>query len=149
MKPLAMYHNPIESVKTLVDIDRLVDSFFGNRGLDQNYNLPAVDIRETDSSYIIEAEVPGLNEEDIEVNLNGGTLCIESVKNHTDEKKNDEGNYVIRERRLQSFSRSFKLPDNADTGAIDADFKNGLLSLNVKKRTEAQKRVIDIKKKSA
>jgi HSP20 family protein len=83
--------------------------------------------------------------EDVSVNLDGGTVTIESKKDETVEKKDKkEKAFVLRERRSRSFSRSFKLPENADPDAISASFKNGLLTLTIGKRTEAQKKTIQI-----
>ncbi|MDR2864647.1 MAG: Hsp20/alpha crystallin family protein [Spirochaetaceae bacterium] len=152
MKSGTMYY-PVDSVKTLVDIDRLVDSFFGtNQRLNRENTVlghfPLVDICEKSDSYVLEAELPGYNENDVEVNLNGGTLTIESKKDESLEKQDEAGNYVVKERRIQNFTRSFKLPENADPSSIEADFKDGLLCLTIKKRTEAQKKIIEFKKKS-
>jgi HSP20 family protein len=149
---LALYRP--NNFNPLMDIDRLVDSFFGNHGLDHGLSaaLPPVDVRETPDSYVLEAELPGYTEGDIEVHLDGGTITIESKKDDKAEKSVNDGaggNYLIRERRRDGFRRSFKLPETADLGAIEADFKDGLLSLNIKKRTETQKRVIEIKSKAA
>jgi HSP20 family protein len=146
-----MYH-PMESVRTLVDIDRLINSFFdhpgeakqGNAGLS---GYPLVDVRETDSGYFFEAALPGYDEKDVEVNIDGNSLTIESKSGQNTEKKDAEGSYLLRERYIESFSRSFKLPDNADPSQIDANFKNGLLTLEIKKRAESQKRAIAINSK--
>jgi HSP20 family protein len=110
----------------------------------RSFNLPSVDLRETDNAYVLDAELPGYDEKNIEVHVDGNRLTIESkqVEEHTD--KADRCNYIIRERRSRAFSRVFQLPDNADSKAISAVFKNGVLSLEIKKQTEAQKRVIQI-----
>ncbi|MDR1232576.1 MAG: Hsp20/alpha crystallin family protein [Spirochaetaceae bacterium] len=105
--------------------------------------IPAVDVEETDKSYVLEAELPGFAMEDVSVNLDGGTVTIESKKDETVEKE-DKKNLVLCERRSRMFSRSFKLPENADPDAISASFKNGLLTLTIGKRTEAQKKTIQI-----
>jgi HSP20 family protein len=114
-----------------------------------------VDIRETADAYVLEAELPGHDEKNIEVHVDGGVLTIETKTEEKAERnvspdtheKAAEARYVIRERRSVSFSRSFKLPENADLEAITANFKNGLLSLEIKKRAEAKKRVIQIENK--
>jgi HSP20 family protein len=116
--------------------------------------LPVVDIQECDKAYILEVELPGYDEKNIQVHVNNSTLTIESKQEEQNQKETAEksetekqkGAYVIRERRLASFSRSFTLPDNADPEQISAGFKNGVLSLEIKKRPEAQKRVIQIEK---
>jgi HSP20 family molecular chaperone IbpA len=149
MNKIALYH-PMDSVRTLLGIDCLADSFFGNQGLDRTggaFRYPAIDIRETGDAYVLEAELPGYSEEDVEVNLDGGRLTIESKKENAAEKQDET--FLIRERCARNFTRSFKLPENADLTSIEAAFNDGLLSLEIKKRTEALKRVIDIKKKVA
>ena len=138
----------------LSDFDRYMDSFFGDNFLtpsDRVFSrLPSVDVRDTEKAYILEAELPGYDEKDIEVHLDNNTLTIQS--SHVEEKKEDSNskeadrNYLIRERRSSSFSRSFKLPENADPEGITASFKNGILSLEISKKAEAQKRLIQITK---
>jgi HSP20 family protein len=124
-----------------------MDSFFGDDFLtpaDRIFNrLPAVDVRETEKSYVLEAELPGYDEKEIEVHLDNYTLTIESKKEDVKKEEKHE-NYMIRERRSSSFTRSFKLPENADPEGISAVFKNGMLTLEIAKRAEAQKKVIQI-----
>jgi HSP20 family protein len=106
--------------------------------------MPAVDVRETDSAYVLDMELPGYDEKNIDVHVDGGNLTIESRQ---EEAKNDDkaaGTFILKERRINSFSRSFKLPENADSESVSASFKNGILSLEIKKRAEAQKRSIQI-----
>ena len=150
MKALTLYR-PRVLENALSDFDRYLDSFFGDSFLspsDRIFNrLPSVDVRETEKSYILEAEVPGFDEKDIQIRLDSNNLTIESRK---EEEKNEEPaadrNYLIRERRISSFNRSFKLPDNADPEGISASFKNGILNLEINKRAESQKRMIQITK---
>ena len=107
-------------------------------------HIPAVDVRETENSYILEMELPGYDEKKIDVHLDGSNLTIASKKETEEENKTDEnsGNFLIKERQIDSFSRSFKLPQNANPEAVKAAFKNGVLSLEIKKRAEAQKKAI-------
>ena len=148
MKALTLYR-PSVLENALSGFDRYLDSFFGDSFItpsDRIFNhLPTVDIRETDKAYVLEAELPGYDEKDIAIRLDGNTLTIESKK---DEEKKDESdaNYLIRERRLSSFIRSFRLPENADPQGVSATFKNGVLSLELNKRAEAQSRLIQISK---
>jgi len=157
MKTVTLYRpNGTNSVleKTLSGFDRYLESFFGDNFLtpsDRIFNrLPSVDVRETEKTYVLEAELPGLDEKDIQVRLDGRNLTIESKKveekNEEGTAKDSEGNYLIRERRFSSFSRSFKLPENADPEGVSASFKNGILSLEINKRAEAQTKVIQIAK---
>ncbi|MDR2136373.1 MAG: Hsp20/alpha crystallin family protein [Treponema sp.] len=155
MKALTMYR-PINLGDALSDFDRYLESFFGDSVLtpaERIFNrLPAVDVREKEDAYVLDAELPGYDEKDIQVHVDGGNLTIESRQNEEKERKENgkdgkdakNGAYLIRERRTSSFSRSFKLPDNADPEQVSATFKNGILSLEIKKRSEAQKRLIRI-----
>ena len=151
MKALSLYR-PRVLENALGDFDRYMDSFFGDNFLTQSdrvFNrIPAVDIRETEKAYVLEAELPGFDEKDIEIRLNGTYLTIESRKAEEKNAENtaSEGNYLLRERRYSSFSRSFKLPDNADPEGISASFKNGILFLEIGKKVEGQQRVIQITK---
>ena len=133
----------------LSGFDRYLDSFFGNNFVapsERIFNrLPSVDVHETEKAYILEAELPGFDEKDIEIRLDGNNLTIESRK--AEEKSEEkEKNYLIQERRISSFSRSFKLPENADGEEVSASFKNGVLSLEISKKAEAQARLIKISK---
>jgi HSP20 family protein len=153
MKAVTLYR-PLTIEKALEDFDRYMDSFFGESPLTPAYKanfLPAVDIRENEGSYELEAELPGFDEKNIQVHVDGGVLTIESKQEEESERnvspkkdKNGESKYLIRERRSASFSRAFKLPENADTNAISAVFKNGILILDIKKSPEARKKVIEI-----
>jgi HSP20 family protein len=143
MKTVTLYR-PFTIEKALEDFDRCMDSFFGESPLTPAYKakfLPAVDIRENENAYELEAELPGCDEKDIQVHVDGGVLTIESKK---EEARDGEPKFLIRERRNVSFSRSFKLPENADVSGISAAFKNGLLTLEIKKQAEAQKKIIQI-----
>jgi HSP20 family protein len=146
MKAVTMYRpNTIQNA--LSDFDRYFESFFGDSLLAPATkllnHLPAVDIRETENSYVLEMDLPGFDEKNLEIHVDGASLSIASRQEGAKEEKS-EGTYILRERRMQSFSRSFKLPENADSENVNASFKNGILSLEIKKRPEAQKRTIQI-----
>ena len=148
MKALTLYRPGILE-NALGGFDRYMDSFFGDNFLNPSdrifSRLPSVDVRETEKAYVIEAELPGFDEKDIEVRMDANNLTIESKKEE-EKKEEKEKNYLIRERRISSFSRSFKLPENADPEGVSASFKNGVLSLEIRKKAEAQTRVIQISK---
>jgi HSP20 family protein len=161
MKTVTLYR-PFNIENALNDFDRYLETFFGDSPLsptDRVFNhLPAVDIREKDDAYLLEADLPGYDEKGIQVHVDGGALTIESRQDETSRRdlspekdrnaEKDAGKgkdlFLIRERRTSSFSRSFRLPENADPNAVAASFKNGILSLEIKKRSEAQKRMIQI-----
>nr|AFK83740.1 Hsp20/alpha crystallin family protein [uncultured bacterium 35A20] len=152
MKTLTLYRpNTIQNA--LSDFDRYFESFFGDSVLSPTgrvySHIPAVDVRETENAYTLDMELPGYDEKNIEVHMDGSSLTItskqEEMKSANGEKdEKAEGTYILRERSLSTFSRSFKLPENADPEAVSAGFKNGILTLQIKKRAEAQKRTIQI-----
>jgi HSP20 family molecular chaperone IbpA len=154
MKAVTLYR-PVAIDNTLNDFDRYMESFFGESPLGPTGYVrePAVDIRETEDAYLLEAELPGYDEKNINVHVDHGVLSIESKKedaaerNVSPSKEDKKERYVMRERRAISFSRSFRLPENADMDAISAHFSNGLLILEIKKLAEAKRRVIQIKAK--
>ena len=127
--------------------DRYLDTFFGDNFLSPSDRIlnrpPLVDVQETEKAYIMELELPGFDEKDIEIHVDKNKLTVESKK---EEQKNEENEqkYLIRERRLSSINRSFMLPEDANPEEVSASFKNGILSLVVNKRPETQKRVIQI-----
>ena len=95
-------------------------------------SLPKVDVKETKDSYDMYMELPGMDEKDVNVELDHNVLKISSVHTEKKEEKSEkEGKYLIRERRMANFSRSFTLPDDVDAGKISATFKNGILMLNL------------------
>lgn len=148
----------------LRDIDRYVESLFEDPFLTpamRIFNrLPAVDIRETGNAYLFDMDLPGHDEKDIEISVDGGRLSITSKhENAKEEKKGsatennsageqetieDKETWVLRERKVSSFNRSFKMPDNANPEEVNASFRNGILHLEIKKRAEARKRTIQI-----
>jgi HSP20 family protein len=145
--------NTIENA--LSDFDRYFESFFGDSPLSPSgrflHRLPPVDVRETEKSYVLEMDLPGHDEKHIEVHVDGGSLTIESKQEEetaSDSGAGDkkDGAYILRERRTSSFSRSFKLPENANPETVHASFKDGILTLEIQKRAEAQKRMIQINK---
>lgn len=127
----------------LFNWDRVFDRYFGD--FDHSAGWPAVDVREDDDNYLVEVELPGLSEKDVEVKVENGVLTIASRKDESREEK-DEG-YIWKERRHYSFSRSFSLPDNVDGEKITANFKNGLLDVAVPKAPAAKPKLIEVKSK--
>ena len=155
MNALSMYR-PVNIENALNDFDRILGSFLGESPLTparSTYRQPAVDILKSEDAYFLEAELPGLSESDVQVHVEGKVLTIESsAKNETADKQAAanqaearKADYVVRERRPQEFSRSFTLPDDADGNMVSASFRNGLLTLEIQKRPEEKKRVIQIK----
>ena len=102
---------------------------------------------ESDKAYEITAELPGMDEKDIEVNVANGALTIKGEKK--EEKEEKQKDYYVSERRYGSFERYFELPDGVDAGKIEAAFKNGVLRVTLPKTAEAQKPAKKIEVKAA
>lgn len=107
---------------------------------------PVVDILERPDRYDITAELPGMDEKNIEVKLANGNLIISGEKK--EEKEEKDANYHVSERRYGSFQRSFRLPEGTNADKIEANFKNGVLTIAVPK-TEAAKQETKINVKAA
>jgi HSP20 family protein len=108
---------------------------------------PAVDIVEKDSGYEITAELPGLDEKNIEIKVANGTLVIKGEKK--EEKETREKDYYVSERRYGSFSRSFQVPAGVDENKIEANFSKGILTVTLPKSAEAIKNEKTIEVKAA
>jgi HSP20 family protein len=100
-------------------------------------STPAVDIIEKDNAFEVTADLPGMDEKNIEVTIDNGTLTIKGEKQ--EEKEEKKKDYHLQERRFGSFARSFRMPEGVDTDKIDAQFKGGVLRLTLPKTAEAQK----------
>lgn len=158
MKTVSLYRPSLVD-HALNDFDRYMESFFGESPFPQTkrifHVLPPVDIYETKDAFMVELELPGYDEPDIEAQVDGNTLTIKSKRHEEQardvsekpETENAERVYLLRERRKAGFTRSFMLPENAEPDTIAANFKNGVLALEIKKRAQSQKRVIPIKNK--
>ena len=108
---------------------------------------PAVDVIEKEKDFEIVAELPGLDEKNIEVKLSNGMLTIKGEK--TEEKEERNKDYYVSERRFGSFSRSFQMPPSVDTGKIEAHFSKGILTVELPKSAEAVKNEKTIEVKAA
>jgi HSP20 family protein len=98
---------------------------------------PAVDIVDKGNAFEITAELPGMDESNIDVKFADGTLTIMGEKR--DEKEEKKKEYCLSERRYGSFQRSFGVPDGIDADKIEANFKNGVLTVTLPKTPQAQR----------
>ncbi|TIO80260.1 MAG: Hsp20/alpha crystallin family protein [Mesorhizobium sp.] len=96
-----------------------------------------MDLVEKANAYEITAELPGIDEKNIEIKLANNVLTIKGEKN--EEKEEKEKDYYLSERRYGSFQRSFQLPEGVDADKIDASFAKGVLTVKLPKTAEARK----------
>ena len=94
------------------------------------------DIKDEGDKYVLEAEMPGFEKEDIKLDLDGDRLVISAEHSTSSESKDDEGKYIRRERTFGSYSRSFDV-SAVDTEKINAEYKNGVLILDLPKKQAA------------
>ena len=112
------------------DIDKMTRSFFG----DAPIRAFRTDIQENGDSYTLEAELPGFSKEDIHIDIDGDQLTIQAQRSTENEKKDEAGSYLRRERYYGAYSRRFDL-SQIDADNIDASYENGVLKLEMPKRT--------------
>ncbi|HEU4571754.1 MAG TPA: Hsp20 family protein, partial [Candidatus Limnocylindrales bacterium] len=108
-------------------VDWLFDDPWADGGQWSMAMMPSIDMRETDDAYVIEADLPGVKPEDIEVTLDGRTLIIQGRYGTDEEKRDKEGRYLVHERRSGTFTRGITLPGAIDAERIDSRFENGEL----------------------
>ena len=109
--------------------------------------IPAVDFAEKDNAFEITADLPGMDEKNIEVKVGNGTLTIKGEKK--EEKEEKKKDYYLQERHFGSFERSFRIPDSVVADKIEAQFKKGVLTVSLPKTVEAQKPAKTIEVKAA
>ena len=96
-------------------------------------NSCRTDIRDEGDKYVMESELPGFEKEDIKLDINGSYLVISAQHENTEEKKEDSGKYIRRERIFGSYQRSFDISD-VDADGISAEYKNGILIIDLPKK---------------
>lgn len=103
---------------------------------------PAIDVAETPREIVVKAEVPGMDKKDLDLTLSDGLLTIRGEKRA--ETKSEDARYLRVERRYGSFSRTLQIPDTVDVGAVDASYKDGLLTVRLPKRAAEKSRRVPI-----
>lgn len=103
---------------------------------------PAVDIHEEPKQFVVHADLPGVKPADIEITAEKGVLSLKGTRNF--EQKTDDGHYSRVERVNGKFARTFTLPENVQTDAIKAQFKDGVLELIIPKAAKPEPRRIEV-----
>jgi len=131
----------------LNDISRELDRVFQTRQREQanplNSWIPPVDIRETEESYLLSMDIPGVDPQAVEVSVEQGVLEV-SGERKTGSAETDQPGYQRQERLQGGFKRRFKLPESADGSEITARSEHGVLEILIKKRAEQRPRRITI-----
>jgi len=141
--------DPFRDIVTLRDkMNRLFEDAVTHRGEDKDLIssswAPAVDIYEDENQLVLSAEVPGIEEKDVEIKIEDSTLIIQGERKM--EKETKEENYHRIERAYGSFYRSFTLPNYVDQEKIQAEHENGVLKITMPKKPELKPRKVRILK---
>ena len=132
---------------------RLIESMFedflgpmagaGSGRLDDGASIPRIDLRETDQAYEVDAEMPGVEKEDLKVAIDRQRVTIEGECRKANERREGE-NVVYSERSARKFMRSFTLPSEVDDAAAQAKLENGVLHLSLPKKQGGAVRRLDV-----
>jgi len=129
----------------LSEMNRLFDQMFGGltrraESTQQESSVtewaPAIDVLQRDEDLVIRAELPGAKPEDVDVTVQNGVLTISGKRE--EEREEERGGYLVRERRYGSFRRSLQLPGDVDESKINARFENGVLEVTIQGAAAAQ-----------
>ena len=145
-------HDPFtEMVSLRQAMDRLFEdswvSPLGWRGVTGEQISPALDVHETPDEIVVTASLPGLKAEDVEITMTGQTLTLRGEFKADETVDRDQ--YLYRERRYGSFSRTLQLPVRVEGDRAEATFTDGILTLHVPKAEEVKPRQIQIKAAAA
>ena len=118
-----------------------MDEFFNNTfpesfNEDWNWNSPSTNIKETDNGYTIEMAVPGIDKNNVDIRVEKDQLIVES--NTSSENQESTDNYTMRQFNYSAFRKSFYLNNKVDNDKIDAQYKDGVLYINLEKKDEAK-----------
>jgi len=149
-EPVRAETSPLAALRT--EMDRLFDSFvrgpFG--ALDWAFPLgggwtPAVDVAENDAEFTVRAEIPGIDPNELEVNITGNQLVLAGEKKESSEKKGKD--FYQSESRYGSFRRAIPLPQSVDPEKVEAEYANGVLTIHLKKTQESPPKKVEVKVK--
>jgi HSP20 family protein len=104
--------------------------------------VPAFEGRDTKDAYVLEADLPGIQENELEMSVSGTQLSVSGKRES--ERREEKGRYFCAERAYGSFARTFTLPDDAELDHVNAEFRDGVLRVEIPKRQEAQPRRISL-----
>jgi HSP20 family protein len=124
------------------NLDRLVDGDTSLWDWEPLRGELALDVKETDDEYLVEASIPGINPDDLDITYNNRVLTIQGEKK--EEKEEKETHYHLRERRFGRFSRTITLPMSVDADNIEAEYDKGVLMLHLPKVEEAKPKRISV-----
>lgn len=145
MSTLTRYR-PFQPVRSLQrEIDRLFGEYmpvFGEGDFEAGVWAPSLDLKETDTEYIVKVDVPGIPKDQVTVSLEDQRLTVSGERK--EEKKQDNDSRIVVERSYGSFLRTLALPKAASEKDVDAKMKDGVLTIRVQKSEAAKARTIEV-----
>lgn len=132
-------NNPVQNYRSLFS-DLFADWGTTNK-------VPPVDVIENDKAYVIEAELAGYTQQEVEVNIDKHVLKLSSKKQSNPEEETQHKS-LVKERYYRAFERSFSLPEDIDESRIEGEFADGVLTITLPKKKEVQPKTIEVKIKS-
>jgi HSP20 family protein len=137
--------------KELEDVSTRLNRIFGRPALPVESDremlsmadwMPSVDISESDNAYLVKAEIPGVDKNDVKVTIEDGMLTLQGERKQ--EKEESGKKYHRIERSYGCFMRSFRLPDDADESATKAEFKDGMLNITLNKSKKTRSNAVNV-----
>ena len=138
---------PMREMVTLREaMDRLFnDAFTPSLNVAGGWQIPAVDLYQTDDEVVVKASLPGMKSDDVQISITGDMLSLKGEFRQEDEKK--ERAYHLREQRYGAFERTFALPTDVIADKAKAEFENGILTITLPKAEEVKPKMITVKAK--
>ncbi|HJR79503.1 MAG TPA: Hsp20/alpha crystallin family protein [Anaerolineales bacterium] len=138
---------PVREMMTLREaMDRLFDDAFTRPlSIRDGWSAPAVDMYQTDDEIVVKAMLPGMNPDDVQINVTGDMLTLRGEMKHEEEKKDKA--WHIREHRYGRFERSIPLPTQVKADRANAEFENGILTVTLPKAEEVKPKTINVRAK--
>lgn len=137
--------DPFSQMQELLGLDpfeAMTQLLGGTRGAAAPSFIPAFEVKETKDAFIFKADLPGVQEKDLDISLTGDRLVVSGKRES--EKREENERYFAYERNFGSFSRAFTLPEGVDADHIAADLKDGVLNLTLPKKPEVQPKRIQV-----
>lgn len=129
-------------------MDNVWSNFFGGDRFVDRFS-PIYDVVETDNSYTLSFELPGIEEEKVSVEIKDRELILEvkdeELKDVSEKDNEDKVTYHVRSRRAKSFKKIFRLPEDVNPEEVTANMKNGVLDVTVNKKEEVQPKRVEVK----
>lgn len=144
LNALDVINGTLEKTRSVPEFwnDFLFNDILKPHTLPQTYHWPAVDVREMKDRFVIVADLPGMEEKDIQIKIENGSLVIEGERKLEEDLK--EGNFIKKERFHTSFKKSFELGEGINAEKVEAQYKNGVLRIQLPKHEKILPKVIPI-----